>query len=204
MQSKAATVTEYVASLPPDRREAIEKLRQVFRANLPKGVEEGMLYGMIGYYIPHAIYPPGYHCDPKLPLCMAGLASQKQHLSMYILAAYGDFPSNDPFRKEWLATGKKLDMGKCCIRFKTLDAVPLDVVARALKRLTIEGYINGYESVLESLGRPHPGKKKLAGAGAAKVVRRTTPKAAKKAPLKATKKAVKKRSKGVAVRKPAR
>src|SRR6266542_404910 len=118
MQSSAKTVQEYLKELPADRREAINAVRGVILANLPKGCEERMSYGMIGYVVPHSIYPAGYHCDPKQPLPMACLGSQKNHMALYSMCAYGDPATDQWFRKAWLATAKKLDMGKSCIRFK--------------------------------------------------------------------------------------
>src|SRR5436853_3693613 len=120
MQSKAANVSDYLASLPPDRRTAIEAVRKVILANLDKDYEEGMQYGMIGYYVPHRVYPPGYHCDPKQPLPFICLASQKNYMSLYLGSAYGP-DQEKPFREAWAKTGKKLDMGKSCIHFKKLD-----------------------------------------------------------------------------------
>src|SRR4051794_29973063 len=120
MQSKAATVQEYLAELPPDRREALQGVREVFLKHLDKDFEEGMAYGMIGYHVPYSVYPPGYHCPPKQPLPFAGLASQKNHMSVYLMCVYGDENQAKEFQKAWAKTGKKLDMGKSCIRFKKL------------------------------------------------------------------------------------
>src|SRR5256712_7710699 len=111
MQSSAKTVQEYLKELPADRREAINAVRGVILANLPKGYEECMSYGMIGYVVPHSLYPAGYHCDPKLPLLFANLASQKNHVAIYLMCCYGDPATEQWFRKAWQATGKKLDMG---------------------------------------------------------------------------------------------
>ena len=130
MQSKATTVKDYLASLPEDRRAAISAVRDVIRRNLGPGYEEGMQYGMIGYYVPHKVYPAGYHCDPRQPLPFAGLASQKQHMSMYLMGVYcGCVDGKDSdrarwFREAWVKAGKKLDMGKACVRFKKLEDVP--------------------------------------------------------------------------------
>lgn len=148
MQSKAATVEQYLAELTPDRREAIETLRKVFRKSLDKKVEEGMQYGMIGYYVPHSVYPPGYHCDPKLPLCFAGLASQKNYMSMYLPVYMGGAAEEKRFRAAWEKTGRKLDMGKCCIRFKRIEDVPLDVLADSLRLWTVDEYIALYENAI--------------------------------------------------------
>ncbi len=148
MQSKAPTVEAYLASLPDDRREAIEAVRKVIRKNLDKKYQEGMQYGMIGYYIPHSVYPNGYHCDPKQPLPFAGLASQKNYMSLYIMSNYGD--EEEWFKKEWAKTGKKLDMGKCCVRFKKLEDVALDVVGAAIKGMPASKYIEYYETMIKN------------------------------------------------------
>jgi Domain of unknown function (DU1801) len=135
MQSKATTVQEYLKSLPADRREALEAIRKVILKNLDKGFEEGMQYGMIGYYVPHRVFADGYHCDPKQPLPFAALASQKNHISIYIMSLYAGDPEHR-FRKAWEATGKKLDMGKCCIRFRKLEDCALDLIGAEFKRMT--------------------------------------------------------------------
>lgn len=153
MQSGAATVAEYVKSLPPDRREAIEALRKVILANIDPIIEEGMSYGMIGYYIPHRHYPPGYHCTPELPLPYAGLASQKNHLSYYTMAIYGDEKEVDWFKSEWKKTGKKMDMGKSCIRFKKLDDLPLELIAASLRRTPAAKFIEQYERVIRPMNK---------------------------------------------------
>ena len=157
--SKAATVKEYLAGLPPDRRAVVESVREVILKNKDKDLEEGMQYGMIGYYIPHSIYPPGYHVDPKLPLGFAHLASQKNHFALYMMALYSgcgtgeDGQSTDSswFAREWAKTGKKLDMGKSCIRFKKLEDLPLDLIGKAFARITVKKYIAGYEQAMKVL-----------------------------------------------------
>src|SRR6188508_412382 len=111
MQSKAATVAEYLAELPPERRQAIEAVRKVIRQNLDPVYEEGMQYGMIGYLVPHRVFPAGYHCDPRQPLPFAGLASQKGYMSLYLMCVYGMTETEEWFREQWAKTGKKLDMG---------------------------------------------------------------------------------------------
>lgn len=148
MQSKATTVAQYLAELPDDRRTTLEAVRMVFLENLSGGYEEGMQYGMIGYYVPHTLYPPGYHCDPKQPLPFAGLASQKNHLSLYLMCTYGEGEMGHWFREAWAKTGKKLDMGKACIRFKKLDDLALDVVAEALRRMPAPQWIAHYEAAV--------------------------------------------------------
>jgi hypothetical protein len=153
MQSKAKTVKEYLAGLPEERRAAIQAVRQVVLKNLDKGYEEGMTYGMIGYYVPHKVYPPGYHCDPKQPLPFAGLASQKNHMAVYLMCIYGGTEHESWFRKEWAKTGKKLDMGKSCIRFKKLEDLSLDVIGKTIARVPLKKYIAHYESVIKSSGK---------------------------------------------------
>ena len=148
MQSKAKTVKEYLASLPEDRRKVISAVRKVILKNLDKDYEEGMQYGAIGYYVPHRLYPHGYHCDPKIPLPFAGLGSQKNHMSVGMMCHYGDPAEDKWFRNAWLKTGKKLDMGKCCVRFKKLEDVPLEVIGQAIKRVPARKYIAIYEKML--------------------------------------------------------
>ncbi len=153
MISKAQTVKEYLAELPEDRRAAIEAVRKVIRKNLDKGYAEGMQYGMIGYSVPHKIYPAGYHCDPKQPLPFAGLASQKNHMAVYLMCVYGH-PENEAwFRKAWAKTGKKLDMGKSCIRFKKLEDLPLEVIGEAIARVPVKEFIAYYEAAIKPSGK---------------------------------------------------
>ena len=150
MQSKAATVKEYLASLPEDRRNAIQAIRDVILTNLDERCEEGMQYGMIGYYIPHSVFPAGYHCDPKQPLPFAGLASQKNHMALYLSCIYGWSEQEAKLREEWTKSGKKLDMGKACVRFKKIEDVPLDVLGKAIKRATAKKFIAHYEAALKA------------------------------------------------------
>ena len=145
MQSKAKTVKEYLNELPPDRKTAISAVREVILKNLPKGFEEMMQYGMIGYSVPHSVYPPGYHCDPKQPLPFVGLASQKNHMAVYMMNIYMDKETENWFTKAYKATGKKLDIGKSCIRFKKLDDLALDVIGQAVGRKSVKEYIALYE-----------------------------------------------------------
>jgi len=147
MQSKAKTVKEYLAELPEDRQAAIEAVRKVILKNLDKGYEEGMQYGMIGYYVPHKLYPAGYHCDPKQPLPFANLASQKNHMAVYLMC------NKEWFRKEWTKTGKNLDMGGSCIRFRKLEDLPLEVIGKAIARVPVKDYIAYYESVIKTSGK---------------------------------------------------
>lgn len=153
MKSDATTVAQYIKELPADRREIISAVRDVILKNLPKGYEEAMCYGMIGYVVPHALYPPGYHCDPKQPLPYANLASQKNYCALYMACTYSDEAHAAWFREAWLAAGKKLDMGKSCVRFKKLEDVPLKVVGQAVKRVPVKEFIAHYESVIKPKGK---------------------------------------------------
>jgi hypothetical protein len=152
MTSKAKTVDEYLKSLPDDRREAISAVRKVILKNLPKGYEEGMQYGMIGYYVPHSIYPKGYHCDPKQPLPLAGLASQQNYMSLYLFCIYASEEHNEWFVGAYKASGKKLDMGKGCVRFKKLDDLPLDVVGKAFAQVPVKEHLKFYEESIALSG----------------------------------------------------
>ena len=198
MQSKATTVEAYLKELPEDRRKALEAIRKVFKKNLGKGYEEGMQYGMIGYFVPHSVYPDGYHCDPKQPLPFAGLASPKNHMALYLGCVYSMDEQRAAFIRGWEAAAaagkaKKLDMGKSCIRFKKLEDVPLDVVGEAIKRVPVKTYIEHYESVIKQSGTRKPAAKKATKKAAAKPAAKKT--AAKKATGKkaATKKAASKK-----------
>ena len=151
MQSSATTVDAYLKSLPDDRRQTVQAVREVILKNLNAGFKEGMQYGMIGYCVPHSVYPAGYHCDPRQPLPFAGLASQKNYLSLYLMSVYGDGPHWDWFHEAWAKTGKKLNMGKCCIRFKRVEDLAFDVIADALRRTTAQSYIAHYEEVLSQV-----------------------------------------------------
>lgn len=150
MQSKASTVDEYIIELPTDRQEAITKLRKEIKKNLPKGFKEGMGYGMMGYSVPHSIYPAGYHCDPKLPLPFMGLASQKNFIAVYHMGIYAD-----PKLMKWFTDAYakvvpgKLDMGKSCIRFKKPEHIPVKLIGELASKMTVEDWINMYEKNLK-------------------------------------------------------
>jgi Domain of unknown function (DU1801) len=159
MQSKATTVEQYLAELPEDRRKAIEAVRQVVLKNLDKDYEEGIQYGMIGYYVPHRVYPPGYHCDPKQPLPFAGLASQKNHMSLYLMCAYGETDHANWFKDAWAKTGKKLDMGKACVRFKKLEDLALDVIGEAIRKVPAKKYIAHCETIVKTTKQRSPSGK---------------------------------------------
>lgn len=150
MQSKATTVDQYLAELPEDRKIAMEKLRNIALKNLPKGFKEVMSYGMLGYVVPHEIYPPGYHCDPKLPLGFFNIASQKNSINIYHMVLYGDKKMYDWFVAEYPKYCKsKLDMGKSCVRFKKMDDIPYDLIGELLTKVTVEDWIELYEKMLK-------------------------------------------------------
>ena len=189
----ATTIGGYLATLPEDRRSALEHVRRAILANLGEGFQEGMQYGMIGYYVPHEIFPQGYHCDPSQPLPFASLGSQKNHMALYLHCLYGDAKRSAAFAKAWKATGKKLDMGKCCVRFKSLNDVPLEVVGDAIAKMSVVNYVKQYEATLAetAAGRKKAAKKKTTKK---KIVKKNTAKkkiaktkvAKKKAPQKKT------------------
>lgn len=149
MQSKVKTVAEYLKELPEDRRASIEAVRKVILKNLPKGYEEGMSYGMIGYCVPHSIYPKGYHCDPKQPLPFLGLASQKNYMSLYLMCTWGDEQGKKKFIADYAKTGKKLDMGSSCVKFKKVDDLALDVIGRLIASIPVRQFIAAYESIVK-------------------------------------------------------
>lgn len=145
MTSKAVTVREYLARLPADRRAALSAIREVILQNLDADYEEGMQYGMIGYYVPHRVFPPGYHCDPRQPLPFAGIASQKNHMSLYLMPIYGDTAERRWLEDSFARAGRKLDMGKGCIRFRRLEDLPLAVIGQAVRRIPAARYIEHYK-----------------------------------------------------------
>lgn len=148
MRSQATTVEGYLASLTPERRSAIVTLRALIRKSCDPKLEEGIQYGMIGYYVPHRIYPEGYHTDPKQPLPFAALASQKQHMALYLMHLAVDPEEAAWFGAAWSKTGKKLDAGKSCIRFKKLEDLALDVLKEALERVSVTAYVTAYQRQL--------------------------------------------------------
>lgn len=142
MQSKATTVEEYLAELPEERRAMVEAVRDVVNANLPEGYEEAMAFGMIGWQIPLERYPTTYN---KQPLMYAGLASQKQYVSLYLMCVYAEDGVAADFERRYRATGKRFDMGKSCVRFRSLDDLPLDLVGETIAATSVEAFIDLYE-----------------------------------------------------------
>lgn len=146
MTSAAPTPEKYIEELPEDRKDAIVKLRVIIKKNLPKGFYEEMSYGMIGYVVPHSLYPAGYHCDPKLPLPFINIASQKNYIALYHMGIY-----SDPNLLKWFVseypkhTKQKLDMGKSCVRFKNPDEIPYKLIGELCKKITVKEWIAVYE-----------------------------------------------------------
>jgi hypothetical protein len=143
VKSNATDVAGYLDELPPDRREAIETIRATVLAHLRPGFEEGVEFGMISWHVPLARYPDTYN---GRPLGVAALANQERHMALYLMGVYGDPAEAEWFRQQWTATGKRLDMGKSCVRFRRLEDVPLDVVAAAIERVTVDDLIGLYEA----------------------------------------------------------
>jgi hypothetical protein len=146
MKYEALSAEEYIIKIPEERKAAMHKLRQVILKNLPKGFEEGILYGMIGFYVPHSIYPHGYHCDPKSPLPFLNIASQKNSINLYHSGLYADENLFDWFVSEYPKhSNRKLDMGKSCIRFKKIDELPYELIGDLCRKMTLSQWINLYE-----------------------------------------------------------
>lgn len=147
MQYKASSPEDYISQIPEERQEAIKKLRQTILENLPKGFEEGIQYGMIAYYVPHSIYPNGYHCDPEIPLPFMSFASQKNSINLYHSGIYAKPELHDWFVAAYPKHSKrKLDMGKSCIRFKKVDEIPFGLIAELCTKMTVEEWVDIYET----------------------------------------------------------
>ncbi len=142
------TVSDYLKNLPEERKVAFGQLRQVILSNLPDGFEECMNYGMIGYVVPHSIYPNGYHCDKKLPLPFMNLASQKNFIAFYHMGIYGNPDLMDWFLKEFPNYSKsKIDNGKSCIRFKKIEDIPFELIGKLVRKMSVTDWINQYENL---------------------------------------------------------
>ncbi len=180
MKSPATTVPAYLYSLPPNRREAIETVRRVILDNLDRkgsgveggGYEECMQYGVIGYCVPHSVWPHGHHTNPKLPLMYMGLSSQKNDMVVYMLCLLHNERERAWFDGAWKATGKKnyleVSGAGCCLRFKKIEDLSLDVVAEAMRRMPVKKYLEDHVAMLARLGKGPDGKplKKSGGAKA--------------------------------------
>lgn len=183
MKSKATTVKDYLVSLPADRRAAIEAVRAVMLKNLDKDYEECMVWGVIGYVVPHRVWPHGHHTDPNKPLMMAGLSSQKNDMVIYLMAVHQDKASREWFNQAWARTGKRLDMsgeGGCCVRFKKLEDVALDVIGESIRRTPAKAYLENHVRQLADRGRSPDGQKLKRETPAKRSVKKTVKKSAKK------------------------
>jgi uncharacterized protein YdhG (YjbR/CyaY superfamily) len=146
MTSKATTPEQYIKEVKPEHKEAVVKLRETILKNLPKGFKEVISYGMIGYVVPQDIYPPGYHCNPKLPLGFANIASQKNYIALHHMGLYAN-----PQLLTWFTTeypkhsSVKLDIGKGCIRFKKVENIPYKLIGELMKKLSVDDWIKIYE-----------------------------------------------------------
>jgi len=150
MTIDAKTPDEYIEKLPIERKEAVAKLRDTIKNNLPKGFEECINYKMIGFVVPHSLYPDGYHCDPKLPLPFINIASQKNFIALYHMGIYANKALLDWFVSEYPKhVSTKLDMGKSCIRFKKPDDIPFKLIGELVTKMEMKDWIDVYENAVK-------------------------------------------------------
>lgn len=146
MPTKPTTIQEYLVAIPEERKAPFEKLRATILENIPEGFDERMSYGMVGYVVPHSIFPAGYHCDPKLPLPFVSIANQKGFIALYHMGIYADKAIYDWFKEEYKKVCKyKLDMGKSCIRFKKMEDIPFGLIAELMCKFTPDTWIKLYQ-----------------------------------------------------------
>ncbi|MGE3108437.1 MAG: DUF1801 domain-containing protein [Phycisphaerales bacterium] len=195
MKSSAATVEQYLASLPEDRRSAVSTVRDFILDHLGSDFEECMQYGVIGYVVPHRVWPQGHHTNPKLPLMYMGLSSQKNDMVVYMLFLLHNKPEREWFDAAWKATGKKnyleVSGAGCCLRFRKVEELSLGVIGEAMRRMPATKYLQDHAAMLARLGRASTGtgaKPSSANRGGAK----KAPASKKSAPLRTTKPAKKK------------
>jgi uncharacterized protein YdhG (YjbR/CyaY superfamily) len=147
MQSKSTSVDQYIAEAPQERQVALQKLRATILTHLPEGFEEMMSYGMVGYVVPHSLYPAGYHCSPELPLPFISFASQKNSINFYHMGIYADESLYNWFLAEYAKfSKKKLDIGKSCMRFKKPEDIPFDLIGELVTKISVQDWIATYES----------------------------------------------------------
>ena len=161
-------VRAYLDDLPEDRREAIEAVRETITRNLPVGYEEGIQYGMPAWFVPHSVFPDGYHCDPTQPVPFVSVASQKKHIGLYFFCIYLDEDLRGWFESEWRKTGKRWDAGKSCVRVKTLEDIPLPLVGKLIKKVPVKKFLASYLPI-----RPTPKKKTVTKAATKKAATKT-------------------------------
>ncbi|MCO6176194.1 DUF1801 domain-containing protein [Flavobacterium sp. NRK F10] len=150
MNIPAQSVEEYLEKAPADRKETLAMLRQVILDNLPENFKEEISYGMVGYVVPHEVYPNGYHCNPKLPLPFMSFASQKNSINFYHMGIYADKELSDWFLKEYAKfSAKKLDMGKSCMRFKKAEDIPFELIGKLVRKVSAQQWITTYEAAFK-------------------------------------------------------
>jgi hypothetical protein len=148
MKNEGSTPAEIIANCPEDRKDAMKHLHETITSSLPDGFEAGVGYGMILYFVPHTIYPAGYHCDPKQPLPFVSLASQKNFIALYHMGLYADPELLNWFTDKYKATvSSKLDIGKSCIRFKKMTDIPFDLIGELMQKITVTSWIETYETL---------------------------------------------------------
>lgn len=151
MNYKANSPEDYIKQLPEERQPVITKLRKIISENLPEGFQEQMSYGMLGWVVPHEIYPDGYHCDPKLPLPFINLASQKNFIALYHSGIYANEKLHDWFVSEYPKhCTYKLDMGKSCVRFKKMNDVPYQLIEALCKKISVDDWVSLYEKKVKN------------------------------------------------------
>jgi hypothetical protein len=205
MKSQATTVPDYLASLPDDRRAALETVREVIRKNLDKDYDECMVWGVAAYTVPHRVFPAGHHTDPKKPLMMCGFSSQKNDMVVYMLNVSGaggwtpDKALAEWFKQAWAKTGKPLGLevggGGCCVRFRKIDDVALDVIGESIRRTPAKAYVESYVGMLADRGKGADGKKLKSESPPALPAKNRAAKVAKKVGKKTVKRVAKKAAK---------
>ena len=151
MKYEANSPDEYISQIPEERQQILSRMREVIKNNLPKGFKEEMSYGMIGYVVPHSVYPDGYHCAPELPLPFMSIASQKNFVGFYHMGIYAEKSLLEWFQEEYPKHCKrKLDMGKSCIRFKYMDDIPYDLIGELTQKISVQDWIDIYETAIKT------------------------------------------------------
>ena len=168
----ASTVTEYLAALPAERRDALNEVRRGINRALPPGYKEGIQFGMISWFVPLSTYPAGYGGNPKQPLTLISLASQKSYMALHMICFYGQPALLEWFKAQYAKSGKKLDMGQGCLRFKTLADLALDVVESTVARLPVSEYAASYKAMRDAMGK---GKAKAKPAAKTRTPAKKTP-----------------------------
>ncbi|MFT7616760.1 MAG: hypothetical protein ACI97A_000389 [Planctomycetota bacterium] len=154
MTDKNKTVAQLLAELPEDRRKCMKAMRKAIKDNIDPLFEEGVQSGMISFHLPHKVYPAGYHCNPKTPVPFVALASQKNHMGIYLFCVYTVPGEPEAFAAAWKKNGRKLDMGKSCVRVKKFEDIDLDVLGKTIKKMTAKKFLRCYEAIIPESKRP--------------------------------------------------